>query len=137
MVLGYKKQFPWGTPTEFKRKILEGIKKHTIREDAHDRWHKGRKINHCHGVRTKSFDNFHNNECTGNQTIRIYWILNTAYVYINHILIGKYNKVFELSFSHEIDMLARNDGFDSTADFFKWFDKKTKGKIIHWTPLRY
>jgi len=137
MILGYKKLFPWNKPTEFDHKIINGHKKHTIRVDHHDRWHTGRRINHCHGVRTKSFDNFYNNDCTGTQSINIYWIGNNAYVYVDHKLIGRYNKVFQITRSKKLDTLAENDGFDSTADFFKWFDKKFIGKLIHWTDLRY
>lgn len=33
--------------------------------------------------------------------------------------------------------LARNDGFDSTESFFRFFNKDFAGKIIHWTDLRY
>jgi hypothetical protein len=32
---------------------------------------------------------------------------------------------------------VQNDGFDSIEDFFSYFDKGFKGKIIHWTDLRY
>ena len=37
----------------------------------------------------------------------------------------------------EIEVIARNDGFDSTKDFFKWFDADFTGDIIHWTNLKY
>lgn len=139
MIIGYKKQFPWGTPTDFKRKILVDIKKHTIREDALDRWHEGRKINHCHGVRTKSFDNFHNNGCTGTQRIYIgktkgcknqeYWFYNG----------NRYGVIVDKKRLNacEIALLSRNDGFDRVDDFFEWFENGFKGKIIHWTYLRY
>ena len=36
-----------------------------------------------------------------------------------------------------IKILAKNDGFDSVDDFFKWFDKDFNGKIIHWTNKKY
>lgn len=44
MILSFKQQFPWGTPTNFESKILSGIKKHSIREDKHRRWKAGRKM---------------------------------------------------------------------------------------------
>lgn len=28
-------------------------------------------------------------------------------------------------------------GFDSVKDFFRYFNKDFKGKIIHWTDLKY
>tara|TARA_R110000822_G_scaffold14427_6_gene50814 strand:+ start:10931 stop:11452 length:522 start_codon:yes stop_codon:yes gene_type:complete len=37
----------------------------------------------------------------------------------------------------EIEVIAHNDGFDSTKDFFKWFDTDFTGDIIHWTNLKY
>jgi len=33
--------------------------------------------------------------------------------------------------------LARNDGFESVDDFFKWFNADFQGKIIHWTDFKY
>lgn len=33
----------------------------------------------------------------------------------------------------EVRKLAINDGFDSTHDFFQWFNRDFKGYIIHWT----
>ena len=33
--------------------------------------------------------------------------------------------------------LAKNDGFESVEDFFAYFNKDFKGKIIHWTDLQY
>ena len=47
-------------------------------------------------------------------------------------IIKEYPKAFE-----EIELLAKHDGFNSMEDFFKWFDKDFKGKIIHWTDFRY
>ena len=142
MILGYKKLFPWNKPTEFDRKIINGHKKHTIRVDEHDRWRKGRRINHCHGVRTKCFDNFYNNDCNGIQTIEIIWYRSTFFlskviVYVDCNKIGYfYPERIDLTDKKVIE-LALNDGFDSVVDFFKWFDKDFEGKIIHWTDLRY
>lgn len=142
MILGYKKQFPWGLPSCFKGKIIDGIKKHTIREDKCDRWRSGRRINHCHGVRTKQFENFYNNDCTGIQEIEITWYRNIFFlskveVYVDYERIGYYYpEKIELTDKKVIE-LAKNDGFDSIEDFFKWFNKDFTGKIIHWTDLRY
>jgi predicted nucleotide-binding protein (sugar kinase/HSP70/actin superfamily) len=36
-----------------------------------------------------------------------------------------------------MNKLAINDGFEDMHQFFKWFDTDFKGKIIHWTDLRY
>ena len=37
----------------------------------------------------------------------------------------------------EIEQLAQNDGFDTIEDFFAYFNDDFKGKIIHWTNLKY
>lgn len=34
-------------------------------------------------------------------------------------------------------LLARNDGFESTDDFFRWFRSDFTGKLIHWTDFSY
>ncbi|RZM27034.1 MAG: hypothetical protein EOO88_14835 [Pedobacter sp.] len=39
--------------------------------------------------------------------------------------------------SSEIDILARNDGFDSTDSFSRYFDKDFTGTLVHWTPILY
>jgi len=137
MILGYKKLFPWNKPTEFDRKIINDHKLHTIRVDQHDRWRTGRRINHCHGVRTKYFDNFYNNDCTGTQRIKIIHYKKRVAVFVDNERIGYWDKVFETTYYQRIKDLAKNDGFDSTADFFKWFEKNFTGNIIHWTDLRY
>jgi hypothetical protein len=33
--------------------------------------------------------------------------------------------------------LAQNNGFDTVKDFFEYFNKDFKGKIIHWTDFKY
>ncbi len=129
MILGYKKLFPWGEPTNFKTKILSGKKKHSLRQDKNNRWHAGMKIQHAHGVRTKQYDHFANGECKSTQIIRIIIHDNPKYgsVYID----GKTLSPFE------IQQLSYNDGFDSVSDFFRWFFDGFEGKIIHFTDLRY
>jgi hypothetical protein len=69
MVLGFKKEFPWGGPTYFKEKILIGAgygpphppKIHTIR--AGDRWGAGMTIHMANGVRTKNYQQFNIGPC--------------------------------------------------------------------------
>jgi len=139
MIIGYKKQFPWGKPTDFKRKILVNVKRHTMREDIHDRWHAGRKIQHAHGVKTKFYDQFYENECTRIQRVYI-GKTNTKNQYLcynyNGVNYGVIVDKIRLT-NYQIGHLAFYDGFDTTDDFFRWFQKGFKGKIIHWTDLIY
>lgn len=39
--------------------------------------------------------------------------------------------------SEEMELLAKNDGFDCVEDFFHYFDESWDGEIIHWTSFRY
>ena len=117
MILGFNPRFP--------EKIKKGIKVHTIREDKHNRWKAGMKIHFATGVRTKNYNQFMEGVCTGIQQIIIK--PKQAFILIdNHILDEE-----------EIKILAKNDGFDNTEGFWKWFNKDFSGKIIHWTDCRY
>ena len=124
MVLGFKPQF--------EDLIQTGQKKHTIREDKHDRWKAGRVIHFATGVRTKRYTHFKTGQCVSVQAIEI------NYDYTQPV--GPCVSVFiDDRFLHpdEIKILAKNDGFEDTSEFFDWFNKDFKGKIIHWTDLKY
>lgn len=103
---------------------------HTIREDPKERWREGMDIHFIINPRSKDRFQFAPVvKCTGKQKIEIYYLgfRNTPAVLIN----GTIQK------DDEIEKLALNDGFDTVADFYKWFDKDFEGWIIHWTPFRY
>ena len=129
MILAFKEQF--------KRKILEGTKIHTIRDDPKDRWKSWREIDFATGVRTKEYNCF--KKCQVMSTQHIF--MTYAFDDIIEITIGS-RYIADYS---EKEQLAINDGFDSYKDFFDWFypliDKHPKkqftGKIIHWTDKRY
>ena len=121
MVLSFKKQFP--------DLIMKGIKIHTIREDRFMRWHKGIKIHFATGVRTKNYNQFRDGECKGVQKVVILWEGGVPIVYIGGAEFP--------STANQVALLAKNDGFESTEDFFKWFNKDFKGEIIHWTNFMY
>jgi hypothetical protein len=112
-------------------------KRHTIREDKKNRWKAGMKIHFAIGVRTKFFFQFAPiATCKSVQDIEIdyyYGLENDPIVVINGYHF--YNE--KLGIDRGIETLAKNDGFDSVDDFFKWFNKDFTGKIIHWTDLRY
>lgn len=143
MILSYKQQFPWNKPTNFKRKIKDGDKKHTIRLDIHNRWKPGMKIHHAHGVRTPYYDCFLENECISTQKFEIRNVNNNDFSHTYQFDATHQTFFFKVLVDDreldiaEIDLLASNDGFDSTRDFFRWFPKSFIGKIIHWTELKY
>ncbi|MEA4981438.1 MAG: hypothetical protein VB066_01845 [Paludibacter sp.] len=139
MIIGYKPQFP--------TKILAGIKKHTLREDRHDRWHAGMKMHQSAGVRTKKYKLLRLDTCTGTQKVIISIVDKSknpdSYVCCKKINRKQVDRAFDVIVDNKklrwrhIVMLAHNDGFDSADEFFKWFFDGFTGKIIHWTDLRY
>jgi hypothetical protein len=130
MILSFKKKFPWGKPTNFEEKILKRVKIHTMREDKRGRWKPDVLIHLANGVRTKFYNCFLELVCVSVQYVKILHY-HDRYGYPDVFIDGK-----QLS-DPQIDELAKNDGFDSTEDFFKWFNDHFYGKLIHWTDLKY
>lgn len=114
MDLGFKPQF--------KDKILNGTKIHTIREDVHKRWKPGRKIAFVTGARTKERNVFFEATCTSVDDITIYPTTKEVLIYSRKLT------------TSEIKTFATNDGFDNVQDFWKWFEGKGGDyRLIHWT----
>lgn len=131
MVLGFTQIFPWGGETRFKEKVLTGSKLHSIRVDAKRRWHAGRVIQMVTGNRTRQFSQFLVRPCTGVQEITIVFDERGK---IEWVIVGK-KRV------HSYEVIAKNDGLN-LLDFEKWFYAAStrgvfKGRVIHWTDLRY
>jgi len=128
MILGFKEQF--------KSKILDGSKIHTIREDPKDRWKSWREIDFATGVRTKNYTCFKKGKVSSVQLVYIWLSIENEIV----IQIG-----YSVLLKHQMEELIKNDGFVSYIDFFQWFypliqkshDKTFRGKLIHWTDKRY
>lgn len=145
MVLGFKEKIN-GKPTLFVSKIMYGLmdqaflpphlrvhpKIHTIRRG--NRWKAGMSIQMATGVRTK---NYH---CFNDGLPMLQTVISVQNIYINNIFDDQYGvKVDGKELTQEqIEELAKNDGFDTVAefwDFFKWED--FVGQIIHWTHKQY
>jgi len=165
MILPFSTHFKDGTPTHFISKIWHSLlgfdnyeelywsmysviskvdsfdsqlfaenvipKPHTIREDAHDRWHEGRLIHPVVFNRSKNQFQFAPTiPCKSVQEIEItHWHGIDGYrtVLVDDRILNE----------TEIEVLAKNDGFNSVVDFFSWFNADYSGKIIHWTDLKY
>ena len=128
MILGFLKGFNVDgkrKSTDFEDKIKQGVKIHTIRWDAKNRWKKGRKIHFATGVRSSRYNCFIEGDCTGTQEI----VIRDRMIWIDDC---------EVDYDEFIN-LVKNDGFDSKDDFWWWFDQYSPflGKIIHWTDFRY
>ncbi len=136
MILGFKQKFPDGTATNFKEKIWQGEKIHSLRES--DRFRAGMSIQMAYGVRTKHYQQFNKgieslSKCISRQRIFITyngWALE-ATVGDNKYLAG-----------YDMQQLIKNDGL-TEMEFINWFfpDYKVKdewsGFIIHWTDFKY
>lgn len=132
MILSFRTQFPWGEPTDFVRKIKEGIKIHTIREDNrgwYDPSNYGKPLDLCTGVRTKKFDRFYRTTFKLAYKIKLYPEVKKIYIAVIDT-----KHFYELE---SVDELARKDGFDSVEDFWRYFDKPFYGKLIYWEQTEF
>ena len=106
-------------------------KKHTIREDLKNRWKAGNKIHFVINNRSKNYFQFAPVKiCVSVQEIEIKWVTE----YVNDTVIKIDGKNLDI---YQMQQLAWNDGFSHVAAFQQYFDTDFKGKIIHWTDLRY
>lgn len=123
-------------------------KLHTIRQDPSNRWRAGMDIHFVINNRTKNRFQFAPVvKCVRVQTIEIEWVdLGTflgreVRVFVDSTkVIGKFNENDKYcldGIGRSLEDLATNDGFDSVEDFFKYFNNDFKGKLIHWTNLKY
>ena len=80
------------------------------------------------------------------QKIEIKWFddgkIKQVSVFIDGKIYGTvcYNfgvNVTELYKRKKLDLLAQNDGFETIEEFFAYFNEDFKGKMIHWTDLKY
>jgi hypothetical protein len=109
-------------------------KLHTIREDATNRWKTGNLIHFYIYSRSKNQLRFAPIlKCVSTQKIEIIWTDSDNFrmaipcVYVNNRWIV----------GDQLDQLAINDGFNNLEEFFAYFNTDFKGKIIHWTDLKY
>lgn len=115
---------------------------HTFREDTKERWHAGRMIDFFINCRQSNMQRFAPTlPVISTQKVEIKWYSNDENLFVRVFIDDKsFARVdFDLNLhvSGNMLQLAYNDGFDTIEDFFGYFDKDFKGKIIHWTDLRY
>ena len=154
MILGFKEYFnnDLKRPTYFPEKILAPYYKtytpgtpsleisyipklHSIRKG--NRWKSGNSIQMATGVRTKRYNQF-NRRIDGLEKCISVQVIEIVYNDPNVLLKPMYVKVDGKKLNDsQIDILARNDGFESTQDFFNYFNEDFIGQIVHWTDLRY
>lgn len=105
-------------------------KTHTIIKDESDKWGNGAEIHFTIKDGTKNRFQFAPvTPCISTQTIEIKNIFNDRHaVFVNRLRL----------LDREIDKLAKNEGFNSTDDFWNYYYYQDfQGKIIHWTNFKY
>lgn len=130
-------------------------KLHTIRRDTKNRWKAGNDIHFVINNRTPNRFQFAPVvKCVSTQEIEILWFdknesdIPCSTYLIKEEQVGEEVIEWEIPIAiwidnekllsiKEVETLAINDGFDSVEDFFAYFSEDFKGKIIHWTPLKY
>ncbi len=120
-------------------------KPHTIRHYPHDRWEAGMDIHMVINNRTKNRFQFAPVvKCVSTQYISISYQDSYPVVFIGNTkgsampFYWENLKGYEDGYGVEqMQQLALNDGFPSVEAFFQYFNKDFKGKIIHWTDLKY
>jgi hypothetical protein len=115
---------------DFKNKILNGIKIHTIRQHRKRPFKIGDILFHYENWRSPEVEMFHTNKCLYLEDIKITKCREGCRVVL-WILIGNFYIISE----DELNTLAINDGFDNYEDFKNYFIKSGlpfKGQIIGW-----
>lgn len=117
-------------------------KLHTMREDEKDRWKAGNKIDYFINCRQKDMFRFAPVlPVVSTQKVEIRWYelfdKKMVRVFIDNKSFAcvKFDGIMIVT--GEMLLFAKNDGFDTIEDFFAYFNEDFKGKIIHWTDLRY
>lgn len=137
----------------FDRSIIHNKKLHTIREDKKNRWKAGTKIDFFINTRQKNMFRFAPVlPVISTQKIEFIWKENpknqkclgisfdkTCTIIIDNCFFGDvlFFKGNLISASYNLPDFAKNDGFDTAEELFAYFNKNFKGKIIHWTYLKY
>jgi hypothetical protein len=117
-------------------------KLHTIREDEKDRWKAGNKIDFFINCRQKDMFRFAPVlPVVSTQKVEIKWFelfdKKMVRVFIDNKSFACVKFDGTMIVTGEMLLFAQNDGFDTIEDFLTYFNADFKGKIIHWTDLRY
>lgn len=128
MVIGYREVWPrttkrHGQPTNFKAKILDGSKKHTMRSfstSKQKKWNRVEFIHHAIKTRTALHENFRVQK--NPQKVQIvkmgFGISGNLYIGVYDSRWGTYRNLTDEARLQ----LMLNDGFDSEEAFVDWFE---------------
>lgn len=112
-------------------------KLHTLREDSKNRWKVRVMIDFFINCRKEDMFRFAPKLLV--KGIQNVFITRNDFGKSMVFIDGKLFYLEDWSLEHKHKMLhfAQNDGFETTEDFFEYFDTDFNGKIIHWTNLKY
>jgi hypothetical protein len=134
MVLAFMAKFPSGQATNFERKILDGVKLFTLRKPSKREYKPGMKLQMAYGVRTKNYRQFA--EATVERIERVSMLIMRGIPIFSVLVDG--------SPVMDMDKFAKDDGFDSLAEFEAYwrgvFDAENVRHMelnqIVWTDIR-
>lgn len=121
----------------FSMEVWQEIKPkiHTIREDKSNRWNPGTGIHFVINNRTKNRLQFAPVlPVVSVQEIKIVYDPDFCEQYSSEPTVLVDGKPLNLD---DMELLAKNDGFNDAYEFCHWFKEDFTGKIIHWTNFKY
>lgn len=112
-------------------------KLHSLREDSKNRWKVRDAIDFFINCRKEDMFRFAPKHLV--KGIQNVFITRNDFGKSMLFIDGKLFYLEDWSLEHKHKMLhfAQNDGFETTEEFFEYFDTDFNGKIIHWTNLKY
>jgi len=100
---------------------------HTIRRDVNKQWKKGMTINLVININE-------NDEFQFAPVLKCQNTQNVQIDYSNFVITGPAVFVdYELYTNDQLEVLAINDGFTGSEEFFQYFNADFNGTLIHWT----
>lgn len=128
MVIGYREVWPRGTkhhnqPTNFKAKILDGSKKHTMRLFSslkQKKWNNVALIHHAIKTRTALHENFMVQQNPKKVQVIKMRFNQTGYLYIE--VYDEHTCSYRMISAEARRKLMLNDGFDTEEAFVDWFE---------------
>lgn len=128
-----------------KTELIESInsrcpKRHTMRTNDKTRWNVENNIHFVINNRTpKRFQFTPVIPVKSVQKIEIKWMLFTKEIINRKPIVWIDSLPFydvTTGLNRGIEILSKNDGFESEKEFFEWFNVDFIGKIIHWTDVK-
>ena len=116
---------------QFRDRILDGTKIHTIRQDRTERWKPG-MVMHMWRGNPRNVSKNPKEFCTRYRLVSKQEIFISPKLKQVQITVDGDKKTV-----YDMIELALNDGFDDEQQFWDYFTEDFKGYILHWTDYQY